>query len=258
MRQHAQSDVLPWGSWLRAHGGVLQDAEGRSWSSVRDAFWHGHLGFPHDARRSHEHLELMLRTLAAIGARDMHSERRFDLFEGNLLFWHFYESWLFSIGLLVEAGPQQRDPDPLSEEGRSVLLMLQATRERDWTAKPFAAVREEIAAAGRGDAEVGREEALRRFEEGAAHLNYAFSRERLGRTPTITLNTVAMEARMPVRRVIWSQGFADATVRDDFYGWLAERLDRWEDWGGLAYWRGAADLTQHLLGLMMVRPTTAS
>lgn len=49
--------------------------------------------------------------------------------------------------------------------------------------------------------------------------------------------------------MIWSQSFADADVRDDFFAWAAQRVDRWEDWGATAYSKGADALTTHLLGL---------
>ncbi len=58
---------------------------------------------------------------------------------------------------------------------------------------------------------------------------------------------------MPIRKVVWSQGFPDARVRDDFFAWLAERVDRWESWGRLAYSKSADALTRHLLGLLAAR-----
>lgn len=58
---------------------------------------------------------------------------------------------------------------------------------------------------------------------------------------------------MPLRRVMWSVSFPDAGVRDDFFGWLAGRVDRWEDWGSMAHRQGADALTRHLLGLLAAR-----
>ena len=56
---------LPWGWWLRANPRGYEDASGRNWASVRDAFWVGELGFPsvHFAPEQHE---LMLRVMTAI------------------------------------------------------------------------------------------------------------------------------------------------------------------------------------------------
>ncbi|WP_274602278.1 hypothetical protein [Sphingomonas sp. CFBP 8760] len=42
---------------------------------------------------------------------------------------------------------------------------------------------------------------------------------------------------MPTRSVIWSHSFAASPARDDFFGWLADRVDRWDDWARLAYER---------------------
>ena len=245
--------VMPWGWWLRVRSGVIEDAQGRQWRSARQAFWEGHLGFP-PTHVAPEQLELLLRVLSAI---DRHwvgaDEAKHDLFCGDMLFWRFYQCWLSSIGLL-EVGP---GADPLSaglsDEGRSVLLMLQATRDPDWITLPFGAVLDAVRAAELTAADDERERALRAFERGVTRLPHLFAREDVHGRHLVTLTGLDTVSRMPMRRVVWSLSFPDARVRDDFFAWLAGRVHRWEDWGGLAYSKGADALTQHLLGLIAVR-----
>ncbi|OQW42424.1 MAG: hypothetical protein A4S12_00640 [Proteobacteria bacterium SG_bin5] len=201
-----------------------------------------------------EQLELLLRVLTAIDAHWVGAEeRKHDLFGGDMLFWRFYQCWLSSIGLL-EAGPRI---DPLSaglsNEGRSVMLMLQATREPEWVQLPFASVVEHIRDGDRTCADDERERALRTFERSVTRLPHIFAREGVHGRHLVTLTGLDTVGRMPMRKVVWSQSFPDAKVRDDFFAWAAERVHRWEDWGTLAYNKGADALTQHLLGLMAAR-----
>nr|WP_209023279.1 hypothetical protein [Sphingomonas jejuensis] len=253
-RRDRHSGELPWGWWLRVRGGEIEDEDGRTWSTVRDAFWEGELGFP-DVHFAPEQHELMTRVLTAIDGRWLlGDERRHDLFGGDMLFWRFYQCWLGSIGMLDTAhrtsfGTAPLEA-PLSPEGRSVMLMLQATREPAWERMPMAEVVEAVAAAGRG-ADGGREAALREFERSVGFRRHVFARERVGRTHLVTLTGIAAEARMPTMRVSWSQAFTDETGRDDLFAWLARRVDRWDDWGRLAHGRGADALTRHLLGLIV-------
>lgn len=248
-----RAKVLPWGWWLRAVGGAVEDAEGRRFASVRQAFWEGQLGFP-STHVVPEQLEMLTRVLAAI---DHHwiggEERKHDLFGGDMLFWRFYQCWLSSVGLLERQSRTGSRCDPLSaglsDEGRSVLAMLQATREPAWVELPFDAVLDAVRAAGRDAADDERERALRAFERGVASHPYLFARETIGGSPVVTLTGIDTYARMPMRKVMWSRAFADERVRDDFFAWLAVRVGRWEDWGGIAYRKGADALTAHLLGL---------
>lgn len=139
--------MLPWGWWLRAVGGAVEDAEGRRFAGVRQAFWQGQLGFPPTHLVS-EQLELLLRVLAAIDHYWIGSEeRKHDLFGGDMLFWRFYQCWLSSVGLI--GGGERVDPlsAGLSDEGRSVLAMLQVTREPDWFEVPSDAVLAAVRAA---------------------------------------------------------------------------------------------------------------
>ncbi len=242
---------LPWGWWLRSSRGALEDEQGRRWHSVRVAYWRGHLRFPPNNATS-EQQELLLRVLCAVGRRGSSgTETMHDLLGGDLMFWRFYQCWLGSVGLLEVAGGHTVFGAPLSAEGRSVMLMLQATRDPAWTDLPFADI---VEAAGRVDfdeAEGERESALQAFEHGVAGLPYVFARERVGRTHLVTLTGIGQGGRMPVRRVVWSQPFGGPMTRDDFYAWLAERVDRWDAWGDLAYGSGAPALTQRLLTLFL-------
>ncbi|TPG12985.1 hypothetical protein EAH84_06045 [Sphingomonas oligophenolica] len=78
-----------------------------------------------------------------------------------------------------------------------------------------------------------------------------FARENVGRHYVVTLTSVALEARMPTRRVNWSLSFVDQRGRDDFFAWVAKRVDRWDDWRMMAHELGQDVLTQHLLTLVI-------
>lgn len=247
---------LPWGWWLRASSSGLEDEQGRTWRSVRDAFWQGELKFTgvHFGKEQHE---LMLRTLAALDNRFVgDSENRHDLFGGDMLFWRFFMCWLGSIGMTEtssSAGPWASPLEGrLTPEGVSVLLMLRATRDPAWEALPMAEIIEAVAFAD-NTADAARQGALRAFEDAIGLRRHVFARENIGRSHLITLT--GMEGgpgvRMPVRRVTWSMAFPDAATRDDMFAWLATRVIRWDDWGGMAFSKGQDALTQHLLGLVV-------
>lgn len=249
-------EAMPWGWWLRVVDGRLQDPDGNTWSSVREAFWRGRLGFP-DTHVAPEQHELLLRVLMSLDRPFGDGvERNHDLFDGDMASWRFYMCWLHSVGLTVPAERLWSFSESLSEEGRSVLAMLQATREPGHAVLSFRAVLEAVRGAGRSAADEDREQSLRLFERGVARLHFIFAREALAGRPVVTLTGFG-DGRMPLRRVIWSQSFADIDVRDNFFAWVAQRVDRWEDWGAMAYRKGADALTTHLLGLMAARLGTA-
>jgi hypothetical protein len=242
---------LPWGWWLRASGAQLEDEQGRKWNSVRDAYWRGHLGFLSDPV-AEEQQELLLRALMAIDSRGASSvESKSDLFGSDFLFWRFYQSWLSSIGLLNTTEQWQLFRSHLSPEGRSVKLMLQATRQPEWEVMPMREVVEAVIAATRGSDADKREQVLIAFEREVGFRRHTFARERVGRSYLVTLTGIATEARMPTRRVTWSQSFSDAPARDDLFAWLANRVDCWDAWGSLAYQKGADAFTNHLLTLVI-------
>ncbi|WP_260449509.1 hypothetical protein [Sphingomonas melonis] len=247
-RERHRPGELPWGWWLRANGNFLEDEEGRRWASVRDAFWQGEMGFS-DKRVAEKQSEFLLRVLlSADMAERGESERRYDLFNGNPIFWDFYMCWLGTMGLLKDGSK-----DDLSPEGRSVLMMLIATRDPEWEDLPIADVIAAVIAASRSQSERDREQALQHFERAIGLRRHVFARETVGRTQAITLTSMASgsPARMPTRRVVWSLAFDDVVVRDDLFAWIAARVDQWDHWGSLAYSRGSTALTQHLLGLIV-------
>jgi len=242
---------LPWGWWLRTSRGALEDEQGRRWYSVRDAYWQGHLRFPPNGAAP-EQQELLFRVLCAVDRRgSSRRETMHDLLGGDLMFWRFYQCWLGSVGLLEVAGGNTVFGAPLSAEGRSVLLMLQATRYPEWIDLPFAGIADAVEGREGGPADQARETALRTFEQSVVGRRHVFARERVGGSHVVTLTGLGTGARMPVRRVMWSHPFARAEVRDDFFAWLAERVDRWDAWGDLAYGSGAPTFTQRLLTLFL-------
>lgn len=244
-RERHRPGDLPWGWWLRANGPHFEDEDGRKWQSVRDAFWRGELGFP-DTHAIREQLEFLLRVLLSFDMADRgESERRFDLFRGNLIFLTFYMCWLGTVGLL-----QRGLTDDLSPEGRSVLMMLIATRDPEWEDLPIADVMAAVVAASRDPSDLDQEQTLQDFEHAVGLRRHVFAREPVGQSHAITLTSMAngSPARMPVRRVTWSLAFDDQIVRDDLFAWIAARVDHWDVWGRMAYARGGGAFTQHLLG----------
>jgi hypothetical protein len=240
---------LPWGWWLRAVPHGLEDANGHVWRSVRNAFWEGELGFPpvHFVPEQHE---LMLRVMTAIQKGWFGRESKHDVFGGDMLFWRFYQCWLASIGMVETSQWGSALEAPLSALGRSVLMMLQATREPEFERLPMSAVVAAVTAAKGLDTEA-RERALLRFEREVGFRRHLFAREGVAAHYLVTLTGIKVGARMPTRNVAWSQSFADAKSRDDLFAWLAERVHRWEDWGELAYQKGADALTKHLLAVII-------
>lgn len=251
---------MPWGWWLRSERGFLVDDKGRRWRSVREAYWQGHLGFPETQVVLDEQSELLLRVLTSMACRLVgEREGRHDLFDGDMMAWRFYMCWLVSIGLAQKPGGGSFSFEaPLTDEGRAVMLMLQATRNGAWVDLPMREVVEAVRTAGRGVAEAARERELKAFEAEAVHLPWVFERRRIRASFMITLTGMSLEGRMPIRRVVWSQAFTDETMRDDFFAWLAERVERWEDWGKFTYSRGADALTQRFLAQVGVSPSGAA
>ena len=256
---HAGAGDLPWGWWLRIEGGRIHDADGREWKDVREAFWEGRLGLRAEHLAADQQM-LLLRVLGSVEARWLPpGESKHDLFGGDMSFWRFYMCWLGSVGLL-DLGSNRLGMSgsvldaPLSAEGRAALLMLRATRNPVWDDLPMPELVEAVHRAGRDGADDAREAALRAFERGMTPLLHLFARERAGRAHLVTLTSIDPRDRMPSRRVAWSASFLDARPRDDLFGWLAERVHRWEDWGEVARLKGARGLTAHLLTLLVVSP----
>ncbi|AXJ97102.1 MULTISPECIES: hypothetical protein [unclassified Sphingomonas] len=240
---------LPWGWWLRAGSAGFEDPEGRTWRSVRDAFWEGELKLPSADEALDQH-ELMLRVMTSIREGMSARESMHDIFEGDMMFSRFYRCWLANIGMIEPSHGRATLEAPLSALGRSVLMMLQATREPEFEGLPMRAVVAAVTAAKGADAEA-RERALLTFEREVGFRRHVFARERVGTRHLVTLTGITAGARMPTRYVAWSHSFADATPRDDLFIWLAERVHRWDEWGELAHRKGAHALTSHLLSLIV-------
>lgn len=129
-------------------------------------------------------------------------------------------------------------------------MMLQATREPEFERLPMLAVVAAVTAAKGLDAET-RERALLAFEREIGFRRHLFAREEVAAHYLVTLTGIKVGARMPTRNIAWSQSFADASARDDLFAWLAERVHRWDEWGELAYRKGADALTRHLLSVIV-------
>ena len=253
--ERARGD-LPWGWWMRVSTNGLEDGDGSVWPDVRTAFWEGRLGM-RSGHLDREQQELLLRVLQSLAAGWLGpGEGRHDLFGGDMMFWRFYMCWLGSIGMLEVPGHATAPAlgAGLSEEGRAALLMLRATRLPAFTDLPMAALVDAMLRGMWTGADDAREAALRAFERGVTPLFNLFARERVGRAHLVTLTGIDPRDRMPTRRVNWSVSFLDERSRDDLFGWLAERVHRWDDWGGLARDRGASALTEHLLALLVASP----
>ncbi len=252
-RDRHRPGELPWGWWLRVNGNHFEDAEGSRWKSVRDAFWQSELGFC-DISTVPAQLEFLLRVLLSVEMAERgKSERRYDLFRGDPLFWTFYMCWLGTAGLMEETSRHSVSEVRLSPEGRSALMMLMATRDPEWEDLPVADVIAAVVASSRAPSDLVREGALQEFELSVGVRRHVFTREMVGRLHAITLTSMATgrPARMPTRRVTWSLVFDDVVVRDDLFAWIAARVDNWDHWGSIAYSQGAGSLTQCLLALVV-------
>lgn len=250
-------EAPPWGWWLRLEGADYRDEEGGRWRSVRDAFWRGHLRMP-DGPFADEQQELLLRVLASVDERGtLAATSAIDLFDGNAMMWRFHLCWLASIGLLdmterrIDLSPPSPFEAGLSEEGRSVMTMLRLTRKREWERLPMREVVEAVARSGWSPDDQAREAALQAFERSVGRRRWTFARERLPNAFLVTLTGISAQARMPTLGIMWSIAFAEADQRDDLFAWFATHVDRWEDWGDMAYGKGADQFTRHLVSLLV-------
>jgi hypothetical protein len=249
-----RNPALPWGYWLHAagapYGPPLVDEQGRRWDTVRDAFWVGRLGMPASLTME-ENLERLMAHLAATSRRVVHvDESAHDLFGGEQDSDRFYRMWVYAQGL---AGGQPPFGTGVSAEGHAALVMLASTRPSQVRAMPVGADAIATLAPSKGsDAET--EAWLDRLEVLAAKLPFRFERRELWLKPTVALVGDGLGEVVPLRRTLWMQSFTDIRSRDRFHVWLAQRLDRWEAWGRMAFERGAPVLTQHFLAMVMIAP----
>ena len=246
--------ALPWGYWLIAPGEVEQDTrlvdhEGRRWNSVRECFWEARLGMGkiiRDDDRNKE-LEFLLAILATMERRTMPiEESAIDMF-GSWEGQRHYMSWLTGHRLLAYGSSDSQ----LSPEGHAILLMLASTRSPDAAPLPIGLP---TLRSYRGLVEDDREQELRNMltaqEQFTRHLQYRFIRQDLADKPAIVLAGVGLGPNIPLTRVLWSMLYPDSYARDRMLVWMNERVDRWQDWGGLAYNQGARALSERLLQLV--------
>ncbi|MBJ6121950.1 hypothetical protein [Sphingomonas mollis] len=258
MSDYRHSPELPWGYWMRtatSPGGVVTvvDEEGRSWLSIRDAFWSGRLRMCRGPGQvQEEQLELMLAMLAS-----MHRgivalpEQTYSIFDGDHLYARFWRYWMQAEGLV----DNDFRNDPLtakpSAEGIAVLRMLAATRPIELNAVPIGAA----AVRFYGDPNLAGESDRRAFEaaEIPGGLPFVFVRERIFGSESISLLTRNPKDAIPMARTIWHLPFPDAMLRDRAFRWMMDRSDRWTSWGKMVTEAGSSALTQHLLVLQLAR-----
>ncbi|KQN06927.1 hypothetical protein [Sphingomonas sp. Leaf25] len=259
MSDYRHSPDLPWGYWMRTAtspgGGVtVIDEEGRSWLSIRSAFWSGRLRMCRGPGQvQDEQLELMLAMLAS-----MHRgivalpEQTYSIFDGDHLYARFWRYWMQAEGLV----DNDFRNDPLiakpSAEGIAVLRMLAATRPIELNAIPIGAAAVRFYRDPYMDDEYDRH----LFEakvDGA--LPYLFVREKIFGSESISLLTRNPRDAIPMARTIWHLPFPDAMLRDRAFRWMIDRSDRWTSWGELVTGRGPTALTQHFMTLVFAGHT---
>lgn len=249
---------LPWGYWLRLEhyaneGERFIDSKGKAWTSLRQAFWCGRLGMPAYGEGDPDTiLELMLAMLIGM-ARDeqMRWEIVADVFGRNHLMYRFLDHWMRGVGLLRPYDPSRAGRSEIASEGWSAMLMLGATRPQ-----PVRAVRPTSISIrtllNLGVGALSSEERMREVEDASASWPAAFLHQTVGDKPMIVLVKRDVEAPVPVTRTAWSQGFSAVLDRDALYDWLCRRVDRWEDWAKLAWTGSGAELTGHLLSMVVL------
>ena len=248
--------ALPWGYWLIAPGelddnSLFIDHNGDQWESVREYFWEARLGMSPitlDNERNEE-LEFLLANLAIRDTRSVPiEESALDLF-GSWDRARHYSCWL-NGQRLVASGREAHPNSLLSPEGHAVLLMLASTRKPNLAPLPIGLpTLESFHGLADNPTEDERERLIAEQEKAARHLRYQFTRQDLGGQPAIVMSGIGLGPNIPLTRVLWSMTFMDSYARDRTLFWMHERIDRWLDWGELAYRKGARAFTEHLLQL---------
>ena len=203
---------------------------------------------PRSDTRNQE-LEFMLATLVSLDRRVIYTEERaVDLF-GSWDRSRHYLSWLAGQKLLMPQ-PEADLAADLSPEGRAVLVMLASTRSPD--AAPLAIglpTLKSFHGLAHSPDQAQRDRLIAQQERATLHLQYRFGRKDIAGQPAIVLAGVGLGPNIPLTRVLWSVTFADDYARDRMLFWLHERIDRWPDWGELAYRQGARALSERLMQL---------
>ena len=245
---------LPWGCWLRyvdkgPDPHFVDDRTGQTWPSLRSALWTGRLNMADFNRQAPpDLLELIHAALAACARRRPDSaDEQADVFQGSGMFQKLFQLWLHSQGLATLAKDGHYF-EGLTAEGWAVLHMLAATRPYDVRAnRPSHATVQKIVELGLGPEDS--EARYARVEEEAIRWNAAFMRKSEAGKPLIVLNQRS-SAPVPVLHTVWSLSFPTVAKRNRFYGWLCDRLDRWQAWSDLASEYSSNKLTHHLLAIM--------
>lgn len=252
MRTEDIDPELPWGHWLaiRTSGReriYVDEATGERWRTLRSALWHGRLGGRDDGREPPpEQIELIHAVLAARARRPRvrEAEEAADLFHGGVLFRTHHLDWLAGHGLIV--GREIVHDARLSSEGRSVLLMLHATRPYATRGvRPSGATVQQLEGLGAGCEE--REVRLSRVERIASTWDAAFLRREEGGRLSVVLET---KREGLGRMAAWELAANTRGQRDNLYEWLCFRMDRWPAWAGMATTVGSDALTHKLLATM--------
>lgn len=241
---------LPWGYWLVSSGDVpgeppLVDEDGRTWGSVREAFWAGRLGlYP---SRSDPTLEFMASYLAIVDRRFVGEDERVrDIFQADGHLAHFFDAFLIAAGLITNRRER------LTHEGRAVLMMLIATRKlgdaennvgMDW----ILANRSNGGRTEQADAA----DKVERAEQVAGRMLHRFATDTIDGLPSVKLIGLHITNEIPVRSTLWTMSWpaADSYARDKFYLWLVERIDRWDHWSEMVSRKGARALSEHFMKL---------
>lgn len=241
---------LPWGYWLVSSGDVpgeppLIDEDGRTWDSVREAFWEGRLGLC--PSRIDGTLEFIASYLAIVDRRFVGEEERVrDIFQADGHLAHFFDAFLIATGLITN------HRDRVTPEGRAVLAMLIATRTLD-DAENSVGMDWILANRSNGGREDQADAAdkVKRAEQVAERLLHRFATDTIDGLPSVKLIGLHITNEIPVRSTLWTMSWpaADSYARNQFYLWLVERIDRWDHWSEMVSSEGARALTEHFMKL---------
>ena len=244
---------LPWGYWMVSSGSVpgeppLIDEDGREWRSVREAFWIDRLGLPSiHSGWMNGIMEFMASYLAIADGRFVPPEERVrDIFLGDGHLDQFFRAYLLAAGLVNDTDGR---PTP---EGRSVLLMLIATRASEDAAEDVGLewIIANRTVAGHSERSKAAEQIARR-ERVAARMAHRFATDTIGNDPAVKLIGLRITREIPVRSTLWTMTWPDGDrlARDRFYLWLLKRIDRWDEWSEMATRDSARALTEHFMKL---------
>jgi hypothetical protein len=259
----AWSDVPMWGGHLEIdhdHSGKhFVDADGNRFGSLREAFWRGRLNMAdYESSTTEVMLETIQAALSAKAFRDVpRNSEVTDIYDGSSRFFWFVTHWIHSEGLsLVSENNGSPSGGEISEAGKAVLLMLDATRPGDRAGLRTGRTSIAALAAAVEAARVDRN-GIETLETISAGWPSRFVRVEIGEKPAITLKCRPNEAKMPITRTVWSLPFMVEHSRDVMFEWICDHVDRWDDWAEKAYRSGGAELTRRMLVMMAMEANQA-